>query len=150
MHSLVDSYGLVDGPEVSVADAHINHRIDLEVSHVLSLLVHVQHSLVVFEGELVFSSDPVEVGEVVVGDGVLGVGQEGVLVAASSLSVFSCDFVAGAHVAVGLEVPLVENYRPHVILYGPLVVVVQLVGLGPFEVLLSVGAVLLGAGPVWP
>ena len=103
-----------------------------------------------FKCELVFSSDPVEVGEVVVGDGVLGVGQEGVLVAAACLSVFSCGLVAGAHVAVGLEVPLVENYRPHVVFNGPIVVVVQLVGLGPFEVLLSVGAVLLGTGSVWP
>ena len=72
------------------------------------------------------------------------------MVATSCLGVFSCGLVAGAHVAVGLEVPLVENYRPHVVLYGPIVVVVQLMGLGPFKVLLSVGAVLAGAASVWP
>jgi hypothetical protein len=133
----VDFDGLVDLPPVLEADSYVDKRIQVKAAHVGSLLFQTDDLRVLLDGELVFANDAVKVGEVVVADGVIGVAEEGRLVAALCLSELAERAIAVAHVAVGLEVLGLAGDCQRVELDCSIVVAVQLFILPLLEVILA-------------
>ena len=101
-----------------------------------------------FDGFFLVTNEAVDVGEVVVGDGVEGGDGEGLFVGLDGVGVLAAEFVAEAEVAVGFEVGGVVDDCLHVEFLGFFELVSGLVLFGHLEAFLCLLEVILASdGP---
>lgn len=154
-HFAIGVDGLFYFPLIFEADAYVDERVEVESAcGGLCLFCAVNDEVVLINGEFVLPIYAIEVGEVVVADGVVSIDCERGEVASLGLNVFANCAVAVAHVAEGLEVVGIERNCAHVALDGLIETATGLFLLASFEVvfclLLSTLPVVAGGGEFDP